>query len=267
MLKNENILKICKQKFKYLNYSENTCRCYEFYISDFLDEVNKPYQHLVSKDFQSYLDNYNFSSISQQNQVINAIKFLYEKVLDKKYDKVSFERPRTEKKLPRVIDKTFLLNRIDKISNLKHKAIISLAYSTGIRISELLDLKIANIDSNTMTITILNGKGRKDRIVPLSKNILILLREYYLAFKPKEFLFNGQNSLNYSKTSCNNIVKKYIGDKYHFHLLRHSCATTLLESGIDIRIIQVLLGHSSIKTTEIYTHVSTNILNNINLPI
>jgi site-specific recombinase XerD len=118
-----------------------------------------------------------------------------------------------------------------------------------------------------MIINIKNGKGKKDRIVPLSPNILELLRNYFKEYKPKEYLFNGQNSLKYSSTSCNQIVKKYLGNKYHFHLLRHSCFTSLLECGTDLRIIQNLAGHSSSKTTEIYTHVSTNLLNKINLPI
>jgi len=118
-----------------------------------------------------------------------------------------------------------------------------------------------------MIIHIKNAKGKKDRIVPLSQNILELLRKYWVEFKPKEYLFNGQNSSQYSSTSCNKLVKNYIGKSYHFHQLRHSCFTTLLENGTDLRIIQSLAGHNSSKTTEIYTHVSTNILNNINLPL
>lgn len=118
-----------------------------------------------------------------------------------------------------------------------------------------------------MIINIYQGKGKKDRIVPLSENILNLLRQYYKQYKPKQFLFNGQNNSQYSPESCNKIVKKYLGNEYHFHLLRHSCFTTLLESGTDLRIIQKLAGHSSSKTTEIYTHVSTNLLSKINLPI
>jgi len=259
---------ICEQKLKYLNYSENTNRVYLFYISEFLDETSNIYPTKLSgEDFQNYLDNYNFSSISQQNQVINAIRFLYKYGLERTYEKVSFERPRGEKKLPRIIEKDFLIDKINKIENLKHKSIISIAYSTGLRVSEVLNLKISDIDSKRMVINIVNGKGRKDRIVPLSKKVLELLRKYWLKFKPDAYLFNGQASLQYSKSSCNAIIRKYIGEEFHFHLLRHSCATTLLESGVDLRIIQKLLGHSSVKTTEIYTHVSTDLLKNVILPI
>lgn len=118
-----------------------------------------------------------------------------------------------------------------------------------------------------MLITIRQAKGRKDRIIPLSENILKLLRDYYIQFKPKEYLFNGQFDIQYSATSCNQIVKQYLGTKYHFHLLRHSCFTCLLEQGTDLRIIQKIAGHSSSKTTEIYTHVSNALLQKIQLPI
>lgn len=265
---NEKIIKICEQKFIYLNYSPQTKNNYMYHIKDFVRSVgNKQIIHLNSKDFQNYLDCYNFSSISQQNQVINSIRFLYKFGLEKKYDKVSFKRPRSEKKLPKIIEKEFLLDAISKITNSKHKAIISLAYSTGMRVSEVCNLKISDIDSKRMIITIRQSKGRKDRIVGLSEKILDILRIYFTEYKPKEYLFNGQFDLQYSSTSCNQIVKKYLGKEYHFHLLRHSNATALLEAGTDLRIIQKHLGHSSSKTTEIYTHVSTASLRMMPLPI
>jgi len=261
------ILKIYKQKLKYFNYSDRTVEIYIHYLSKFLAATNKYPQHLVSRDFNQYLTNYKFTSISQQNQIINSIKFFYEKVLNKKYDKIDFSRPRSIKKLPQIIDKTFLIDKISSIENVKHKAILSLAYSVGLRVSEVINLKICDIDSNRMLINIRQAKGNKDRIVPLSPNILELLRVYYKQYKPTEYLFNGQGSLQYSSTSCNEIVKKYLGNKFHFHLLRHSCFTALLESGTDLRIIQKVAGHSSSKTTEIYTHVSKQLLSSISLPI
>lgn len=264
---NEKIIKICKQKFIYLNYSDRTRETYLSYINKFLGSLDKQVIHLSAKDFQNYLDNCEFTSISQQNQVINAIRFLYKFGLNKKYDKVSFKRPRGEKKLPIVIDKDFIIEKLSNIENIKHKAILSLAFSVGLRVSEVLNLKINDIDSKRMIIHIHNAKGRKDRIVPLSENILLLLREYYKKYKPKEYLFNGQFELKYSAKSCNQIIKKYLGEKYHFHQLRHSFATFLIENGTGLRRIQKLLGHSSSKTTEIYTHVSTENLHKINLPI
>lgn len=261
------IYRIAEQKMKYFNYSPRTIEVYLHYIQKFIELTNKYPERITSSDFQKYLLNYKFTSVSQQNQIINAIKFLYEKVLNRKYDKIDFQRPRSVKKLPQVIDKVFILTQIDKIENIKHKAIITLAYSVGLRVSEVINLKLADIDSARMLITIRQAKGRKDRLVPLSENVLVLLRKYYRQYHPKEYLFNGQFDLKYSATSCNQLVKNYLGAKYHFHLLRHSCFTSLLEHGTDLRIIQKIAGHSSSKTTEIYTHVSSQLLSKVALPI
>jgi site-specific recombinase XerD len=260
-------LKICKQKLNYLNYSENTIKCYLHYINEFIKLQDKSTVHLTSSDFQTYLDNYKFTSISQQNQVINAIRFLYKEVLGKKYDKVSFKRPKSEKKLPIVIDGEFIKNRLSKIENLKHKTILTLTYSVGLRVSEVVNLKIEDIDSNRMLIHIKNAKGRKDRVVPLSQYVLDLLREYWKEYKPKEYLFNGQNSLQYSVGSCQKIYKKYIDNESSIHTLRHSSFTGLLENGTNLRTIQKIAGHSSSKTTEIYTHVSSQLLSKVDLVI
>ena len=265
---NSKIIKICEQKFIYLNYSDRTKDIYIHYIKQFINFIgDKQIIHCNSSDFQNYLVNYNFTSISQQNQIINAIRFLYKYGLDKKYDKVSFQRPRKEKTLPKIIDKEHILKSLEKIENIKHKAIISLAYSVGLRVSEVINLRIKDIDSQRMIININQAKGKKDRITPLTENMLKLLRIYYLQYKPKEYLFNGQNSNKYSSMSCNQIVKKYLGNDYHFHLLRHSCFTNLTEQNVDLRVIQKLAGHNSSKTTEIYTHVSKNVLQKLPLAL
>ena len=267
-MKNQKIIKICEEKFIYLNYSPRTRDNYLSHIKPFLESLgDKQIIHCNSSDFQSYLNNYTFTSISQQNQVINAIRFLYKEVLGKKYDKVSFKRPRSEKKLPKVINGDFIKEQLSKIHNLKHKAILTLTYSVGLRVSEITNLKISDIDSRRMLIHIKNAKGRKDRIVPLSETVLELLRNYYKEYKPKQYLFNGQNSIQYSIGSCQKIYKKYIDPNSSIHTLRHSSFTNLLESGTDIRIIQKIAGHSSSKTTEIYTHVSNNLLSKVKLPI
>jgi len=266
-MKKTNYYEICKQKLKYLNYSEKTITNYLFYINQFLNNSNISPSRLQSNDFQTYLDNYKFTSISQQNQIINAIRFLYKYGPDKKYDKVSFKRPKSEKKLPRVIDGEFIKERLSKIENLKHKAILTLTFSVGLRVSEITNLKIEDIDSKRMLIHIKNAKGRKDRVVPLSQNVLNLLREYFKQYRPNEYMFNGQNSNQYSIGSCQQIYKKYIDKNSSIHTLRHSSFTGLLENGTDLRIIQKIAGHSSSKTTEIYTHITNQLLRKVRLPI
>ena len=218
------ILENFEKILRYKNYSDRTIQMYLHYTEKFLliTKTSDAYQ-LSTKTLVDYLYSYKYSSISQQNQIINSLKIFYKHILNKSnvhLDKI--ERPRKEKTLPKVIDKDFLLNRIEKIENIKHKAIISLAYSVGLRVSEVINLKIKDIDSKRMIININQAKGRKDRIVPLTQNILFLLRDYFKQYKPNEYLFNGQFDLKYSSTSCNQIDKKYLGNDYHFHLLRHS---------------------------------------------
>lgn len=266
-MKKLDYYEICNRKLKYLNYPDRTIKSYLFYINQFLSKIDISPSRLTASDFQSYLDNYQFTSTSQQNQVINAIRFLYKFGLNKKYDKVSFKRPKSEKKLPQVIDHNHIIAQLSTIKNIKHRSILTLTYSVGLRVSEIINLKIEDIDSKRMLIHIKNAKGKKDRIVPLSQNVLELLREYYKNFNPKVYLFNGQNSNKYSIQSCQKIYKKYIDVDSSIHTLRHSSFTNLLESGTDLRIIQKLAGHSSSKTTEIYTHVSNQLLSKVKLPI
>jgi len=263
------ILEVFENKLRYKNYSPNTIKVYKQTLSQSLKEMGckDPYR-LSTKGIVEFLESRNFSSIAQQNQFIGCLKLFARYILNKKDVHLSkIERPKKVKSLPRVIDKEFLIHKLSNIENIKHKAILTLAYSTGLRVSEVCNLKISDIDSKRMLIMVRQSKGRKDRIVPLSSNVLTVLREYYKEYKSKEYLFNGQFGGQYSHRSCNEIVKKYIGKDYHFHLLRHSNATALLEAGTDLRIIQKHLGHSSSKTTEIYTHVSTNVLQKMALPI
>lgn len=259
----EKFLKIYKQKLKYLNYSKNTINGYCHYFEKFLLKINKYPQHLTSKDFSEYLLSYDYSSISQQNSIIGSLKFGYEKVLNKKYFKIDFSRPRNEKKLPKIIEKSKSKEVFDSIINLKHKCIIGLGLVCGFRVSEVINFKISDIDSERMILNIYQSKGRKDRFIPITQNFLNILRDYYKKHRPKEYLFNGQDKLQYSTSSCNKLVKSYFGEEYHFHTLRHSFATHLHEAGVDIRYIQKLLGHSSVKTTEIYTHISKDSLENL----
>lgn len=263
------ILKIFEEKLRYKNYSNNSIKLYISYLKLFLEteKIKDPYQ-VRTQQIVSFLEKYPYTSRSQQNQYIGALKLFSKYILNKKDIHLSkIERPKSEKKLPQVIDGEFIINQLSKIENIKHKAILTLTFSVGLRVSEISNLKIEEIDSKRMLIHIKNAKGRKDRIVPLSENVLILLREYFIQYKPTEYLFNGQNSNQYSIRSCQSIYKKYIDPTGHIHTLRHSCFTNLLEVGTDIRIIQKLAGHSNIKTTEIYTHVSNQMLSKIKLMV
>lgn len=184
----------------------------------------------------------------------------------------AIEIPRKKRKLPVVLSKEDVNAIINSANNLKHKCIISLLYSAGLRRSELLNLKLTDIESKRMLIKVQNSKGNKDRYTLLSEKILKDLRMYYKQFNPKEYLFEGQSKKQYSPNSVGKVVsnaaiKAGIKIPVSAHILRHSFATHLLESGVDIRYIQLLLGHNSTKTTEIYTHVAKNSFNFIKNPL
>ena len=210
-------------------------------------------------------------SKSTQNQYINAIKFYYEKHLNREKEYYFIDRPIKDKKLPIVLSKEETERLFKQLYNLKHKMIMVLIYSCGLRISELLNLKIEEVDDQRMIINIRCSKGNKDRQVQLTENVLKLIKSYCNAYLPQEYIINGINGGKYSSTSVQKIIKaacKRAGIYKNVtpHTLRHSFATHLLEAGTDIRFIQTILGHSSIRTTEIYTHVSSNHLKKIKNP-
>lgn len=246
-------------------YSDSTKATYTNYFEDYIRYFHgRTLDDITVEEINGYIlkliRNQNMSA-SQQNQRINSIKFYYEKVLgyDKLYYKI--ERPKRNNALPNVLSIGEVKKIIDNTSNIKHKCIISLLYSAGLRRSELINLKLDSILSGQMQIKISNSKGNKDRYVGLSSHLLQLLREYFQEFKPKKWLIEGQNKEQYSATSVLNVVKNAakragIARRVTPHMLRHSFATHHLESGTDLRYIQEFLGHSSSKTTEVYTHVA-----------
>ncbi|WP_444671263.1 tyrosine-type recombinase/integrase [Flavobacterium columnare] len=261
-------IEMYRKELKLKNYSDNTIKNYSCQVELFLRNHEEQFTEPAKINEQA-IKNWllQFKTRNAMCHSLSALKLFYSKVIKQPMKFKYIQYPRSERKLPKVMDKDFLIDKISKIENLKHKAILTLTYSTGMRVSEVCGLKIKDIDSKSMLILIRNGKGRKDRYVPLSKTTLDTLRAYYVAYGPKEYLFNGQFDLQYSPRSCNQIVKQYLGNEFHFHQLRHSNATALLEAGTDLRVIQQLLGHSSSKTTEIYTHVSANMINKVVTPI
>ena len=200
-------------------------------------------------------------SISYQKQLVAAIKFWYIGVLDRKMRLDYLYPNRGEFKVPVVFSQQEIKKMLDVCENIKHKAILTTIYSCGLRLSELTNLIIRDIDSDSMTVTIRQGKGNRDRVVVLSEKLLILLSDYFKKYKPKEYLFEGKTGGKYSERSVQQIlkqtlVKAKIDKQRSVHTLRHSYATHLIEQGTDIRFVQELLGHKSIKTTLIYTHLT-----------
>lgn len=263
--------KLTLEKFNlelsFKGYAKNTIEIYLHYAEYFLSNFDKDIYHISQSEAVLFLKSIEYSSRSKQNQLISAVKLLYKFVVKSELKKFNIERPRKQKHLPKVIDFDFLKSVIPNIQNLKHQAILSIGFSVGLRVSEVINLKIEDIDSKRMIIIIRNSKGFKDRITPLSQNVLILLRRYYKEYRPRKYLFNGQKSLKYTSGSCNKIVKKYLGENYHFHMLRHSCGTSMLESGTDISVIQQIFGHEKTDTTRIYAKVSNQLLHKAKLPL
>jgi site-specific recombinase XerD len=207
------------------------------------------------------------------NQSINAIKFYYSKVLNRlEMDLAEVDRPVKEQKLPKVLSKQEVAAILKGPTNLKHRCLLLLLYSGGLRISEVVNLKLSDVQSQRNLLFIRGGKGHKDRTTLLSGKLLAELRQYYRKYNPKLWLFEGQDGGPYSVESIRNVFraalkKAGINREATPHTLRHSFATHLLEQGTDLRYIQELLGHSSSKTTEIYTHVTQHGLEKIISPL
>jgi len=262
-------------KLELKRYSSSTVKTYVYFFEYFLNQYpDTDLQSFDENDIREFLQKLvqEGKSNSYINQAVNAIKFYFEVVLGMPNRFYSIERPRKEKKLPTVISKKDVSNMINSISNLKHKCIVSLLYASGLRLNELLNLKIKDIDSSRMIIFVRAGKGNRDRYTILGESILTDLREYYKIYDPKDYLFEGASGGKYTHTSVQMTVKRAaknagILKKVTPHTLRHSFATHLLENGTDLRYIQSLLGHSSSTTTEIYTHVAVNTFDSIKSPL
>lgn len=257
-------------------YSANTIKTYCEALGVFLRFCGSiPLCEIKNEDVVRFNNEYILSqklSASYQNQFVNAVKLFFRTIANRQLDPELVHRPKTEHRLPNVLNKEEIKLILEAPVNIKHRAMLSLVYSCGLRRSELLNLQLNNIDPVRNLVIIKQAKGRKDRIVPLSPRILTMLRTYYSEFKPKIWLFEGQQAGEaYSEKSLQNVLsqavkKAGINKPVTLHWLRHSYATHLLESGTDLRYIQELLGHNSSRTTEIYTHVSSKSLQQIKSP-
>jgi integrase/recombinase XerD len=257
-------------------YSESTVKIYTDSICTFLRYFStKDTSAICNNDVIDFNNRYilaNKYSTSFQNQVVNAIKLFYLTVENRHLDIDLIHRPKREHKLPNVLSKEEVALILKSPVNIKHSTMLSLIYACGLRRSELINLKPGDVDSKRGLLIILQSKGKRDRVVPISEKVIVMLRDYYTRYKPILWLFEGQNKgEQYSEESLAMVLKAAckkagIAKPVSLHWLRHSYATHLLESGTDLRFIQELLGHKSSKTTEIYTHVSTKSLQKIKSP-
>jgi site-specific recombinase XerD len=271
----QQILEKFNKQLQIENYSKQTVRNYLSALKLFLEYISKINTKKVSDDdIQNYLfyckteKKYSYSTMKQ---VVATISYLYVKIFNEPIPKALDIKLRKPTHLPTVLSIKDISKILEVTTNLKHKAILILLYAGGLRLGELINLKIGDIDSEGMRIHIREAKGKKDRYIMLSENVLKLLRKYYKQYKPKDYIFEGQKGGKYSSKSVQNILKTAlkkaeIKKKATVHSLRHSFATHLLDDGTDIRYIQELLGHKRLETTQIYTHVSSYSINKIKSP-
>lgn len=257
-------------------YSKSTIDTYTFFIADFINFHTKtPLQELTNRHVELFIEtvfierNY---AVSSQRQFISALKVFIVFYPHTKINELSLERPKKSKKLPNVLSQEEVLEIIRCTQNLKHRAIIALLYSCGLRISELINLKLIDFHIERKQLVVKSGKGRKDRYVSLADSFLPLLSNYYYSYKPKVYFVEGQKGGKYSPEAVRQFLRKScakagIKKPVSPHTLRHSYATHLLENGVDIRYIQSLLGHARPETTMIYTHVKRKDLMEIQNPL
>ena len=265
-----------RKKIRLKGYSEETLRNYVYSLEQWLDEIYPLKPEDISKEqVEDYLYRLIWvekMSESGVNGIINAIKFYYEEVCGKSRIVYDLTRPARPLQIPRLFSKQEVESILKHTENLKHRTILLVCYSSGLRVSEVVNLKVRDIDSGRMVLNILGAKGKKDRVVPLSPVLLKYLRQYFSVYHPKEYLFEGQGHPKYSPRSVQEILKKSkqragINKSGSVHALRHSYATHLLDKGVDITYIQKLLGHQDLKTTLKYLHVTVRDLHQIKSPL
>lgn len=264
------------EQLKLKQYSQNTVRQYLGELYHLLRLLKAyPIEDLTPKrlkDYFLYCVQKEGMAERKLNGKINAIKFYFEQVLHRPKMFFDIPRPKKPQQLPKTLSKNEVRRIFEVTGNLKHLVALKLSYGMGLRVSEVVNLKVEDIDSDRMVVHIRGAKGKKDRYVPLPTSIMPLLRRYYLDYRPQEYLLEGQYGGQYAKVSVQHIFKTAMNKagvrkRVGIHGLRHSYATHLLESGADMRFIQELLGHNSIKTTQIYTKVTPRSMAKVKSPL
>lgn len=260
------------QEMNRRNYSQKTIENYVSSVKVFFEQSKKDHpKNINESDIKDFLAKPQM--VNTQRNYHSAIKKFYDICLGQK-DKFRYiPYARKEQKLPIVLSQQEVQKMFDVCENLKHKVILALLYSCGLRVSELINLKWEHIDRSRMVINIIQAKGNKDRQVMLPNQIIPLLEKYWHQYKSKVFILNGwKDELQYSERSVGQVIKQLahkagINKRVWTHLLRHCSFTHMLEQGTDLVLIQKIAGHSSIKTTQIYTHISHNLISKVNSPI
>lgn len=257
-------------------YSPNTVKQYVYCVRNLVKYYMRPADQLTVEDinnFQLHLTKERKAAWGTFNIYVVAMRFFFLETLKKDWNITAIPYQKTGRKLPEIMSGAELNALFSSVTNIKHRAILMTTYSAGLRVSEVVSLRLSDLDSRRMVIRVEQSKGRKDRYVPLSAALLPILRQYYRAARPNEWLFPGQDpELPLSRASVEKVFKKTrdragITKNVTVHSLRHSFATHLLEKGVDIRTIQRLLGHRCLSSTQIYTHVAKNYVNQAGSPL
>jgi integrase/recombinase XerD len=261
---------------KLRNYAPRTIKIYVERVATFAQYFGKSPQRLGAAEIRAYLlflVQQKHASWSYYGQAIAALRLLYRTTLGKKWVVDDVVSPKKQRKLPVVLSPDEVTQFFEAIPSLKHRAILMTAYAAGLRVSEVVSLRVDDLDSQRMVIRIRQAKGQKDRYVMLSPRLLAILREYWKAARPTQFLFPGNVpdrpiTPRTVQKACRNAQEAAgLSKRVRVHTLRHSFATHLLEAGTNIRVIQILLGHRSLRTTAVYTHVSTAALEATQSPL
>jgi site-specific recombinase XerD len=253
--------------------SRRTINSYLYYNQKFLEFTNKPANYIDRNDINSFLSNLKQRGLSNNTlaHITASLKFYYQNILGRKFF-FGIRYPKRERKLPTVLTKEEIKRMIDVTKNPKHRLLIELAYGSGLRVSEVVKLKLKDFDFENRLIFVRQGKGKKDRKTVLPENLITRIKEYFTEKDGEQFLFPGYKNSHLSIRSAQKIVKHSaklanIDKNVYVHALRHSFATHLLENGFDIKHISDLLGHSRLETTQIYLHLSSDYIRNVKSPL
>lgn len=266
-------IKLYSEDLQLKNYAkssiENYCSQVTLFLSDHEKVATKP-SEISERQIKEWL--LKAKTTNSRKHRLSAVKLFYRLTGKQPLKFKHIEYPKSDKKLPIVLSQDEIQKMFNVCENLKHKVILAILYSCGLRVSELINLKWCNIDRSRMIINIIKAKGNKDRQVMLTPQLIPLLTEYWKEYKSVEYVLNGQTTLQYSDRSVLEVIKKLalkagLNKRVYTHLIRHCTGTHLVENGTDINIVQKLFGHSNVKTTNIYTHISHNYISKINSPL